>query len=324
MSITGADGHTAPAVGILEMPPLLPALVQRVREHYRVLTFPSSPVERAAFLADHAGFIEVLVIPGPVGAKADLINSLPALRAIVNVGVGYDSIDLNAARSRNIMVSNTPDVLNSCVADLAIGLLLDIFRHISASDRFIRRGEWLTREYPLTTQFSHSRIGIVGLGRIGREIAHRLEAFGVDIMYFNRRQLRDSPYTYVPDPVQLAQRCNALVISTSGGAATKGLISREVLEALGPDGYLVNVSRGSVVDEAALVSLLAQGRLAGAGLDVFTREPSVPEDLFALDNVVIVPHIGSATRTTRAAMNDLAFQNLQGFLETGQLVTPVP
>jgi lactate dehydrogenase-like 2-hydroxyacid dehydrogenase len=324
MSITGADGHAAAAVGILEMPPLLPALVERVREHYRVLTFPSSPAERAAFLTDHGECIEVLVVPGPVGAKAELINSLPALRAIVNVGVGYDSIDLNAARSRNIMVSNTPDVLNSCVADLAIGLLLDIFRHISASDRFIRRGEWLIREYPLTTQFSHSRVGIVGLGRIGREIAHRLEAFGVDIMYFNRRQLRDSPYTYVPDPVQLARRCNALVISTSGGAATKGLISREVLEALGPAGYLVNVSRGSVVDEAALVSLLAQGRLAGAGLDVFAREPSVPEDLFALDNVVIVPHIGSATRTTRAAMNDLAFQNLKGFLETGKLVTPVP
>lgn len=323
MSLTRADGHAAVAVGILEMPPLLPALVERAREQYRVLTLPSSPDERAAFLADHAESIQVLVTPGPVGAKADLINSLPALRAIVNVGVGYDSIDLNAAYSRNIVVSNTPGVLNSCVADLAIGLLLDIFRHISAADRFIRRREWQTREYPLTTQFSHSRIGIVGLGRIGREIAHRLEAFGIDIMYFNRRRLPDSPYTYVADPVQLAQRCDALVVSISGGTATKGLISREVLEALGPKGYLVNVSRGSVVDESALVSLLTQGRLAGAGLDVFAREPSVPEDLLAMDNVVVVPHIGSATRTTRAAMNDLAFQNLKGFLETGRLVTPV-
>jgi lactate dehydrogenase-like 2-hydroxyacid dehydrogenase len=318
---TASNGGDRPR-RVLQMPALHPALVAKLDTEFHAITLPATPAERATFLSEHAGAIDVLVTSGGIGAQADIIHSLPELRAIVNVGVGFDSIDLDAARARQIAVSNTPGVLDDCVADLALGLLIDVFRQISAADRFVRRGEWPGEEYPLMMQFSGSRVGIVGLGRIGRAIARRLEAFGIDIMYYSRRPVEDCGYTYVADIVDLAGRCNALVVSTAGGPDSRQLISRKVLEALA-GGFLVNISRGSVVDEEALVELLQTGHLAGAGLDVFEREPQVPKALFELDNVVIVPHIGSATHNTRAAMIELALQNLTSYLAEGKLVTPV-
>jgi lactate dehydrogenase-like 2-hydroxyacid dehydrogenase len=223
------------------------------------------------------------------------------------------------------VVSNTPDVLTDCVADTAVGLVIDVMRQFSAADRYVRAGRWpVEGNYPLTRQVSNKRVGIIGLGRIGGAIAKRLTAFGCVISYHNRHAVEGSPYAYVGTPVELARGVDVLIVAAAGGAGTQRLVGREVIEALGPDGYLVNIARGSVVDEDALVDALVDGRLAGAGLDVFVNEPQVPEVLLTMDNVVVLPHVASGTVETRAAMEDLTLRNLDSFLKTGQLVTPVP
>jgi lactate dehydrogenase-like 2-hydroxyacid dehydrogenase len=286
---------------------------------------PTDPAQRAEFLAEHATDITVAVTSGRTGVDAELIADLPNLAAIVHFGVGYDTTDLDAAAARGIVASNTPDVLTDCVADTAVGLLIDTLRQFSASDRFVRAGSWSpTNNYPLTRQVSHTRVGILGLGRIGGAIAHRLTAFGCRISYHNRSQVPDSPFSYAPSALELARQVDVLIVAAAGGAGTRHLVDAETLAALGPQGYLINVARGSVIDENALVDALTNGRLAGAGLDVFTDEPNVPEALLALDNVVLLPHVGSATVQTRAAMEDLTLANLDSFLKSGALVTPVP
>jgi lactate dehydrogenase-like 2-hydroxyacid dehydrogenase len=198
-------------------------------------------------------------------------------------------------------------------------------RQFSAADRYVRAGRWpVDGNYPLTRQVSNKRVGIIGLGRIGSAIAVRLSAFGCVISYHNRHEVEKSPYTYVGSPVELARDVDVLIVAAAGGSGTQGLVSREVLEALGADGYLVNIARGSVVDEDALVEALVEGRLAGAGLDVFEDEPQVPRALLTMDNVVLLPHVASGTVETRAAMEELTLRNLDSFLKTGVLVTPVP
>lgn len=299
-----------------------PAVVADIEGHYPSAVLPADPSGRAELLAARAGEVAVLVTSAGVGADADLIESLPRLRAIVSFGVGYDSIDLDAAARRGVVVSNTPGVLNACVADLAVALLLDLFRTVSAADRFVRRGDWLAGGYPLARKFSGSRIGIVGLGRIGRDVARRLEAFDVRLAYHNRRKVEDVEYRYLPTLEDLARESDALVVVVAGGPQTRHLISRSVLRAL-RGGFLVNVARGSVVDEEALVELLVDGTLAGAGLDVYEREPQVPEHLSTMDNVVLAPHVGSATAETRAAMTTLTLENLHTFMSTGALTTPL-
>jgi len=250
---------------------------------------------------------------------------LPRLGAVVNFGVGYDTTDIDAAAARGVQVSNTPDVLTDCVADTAIGLTIDTLRQFPAADRFVRAGQWTPeRNYPLTRQVSGCRIGVIGLGRIGSAIATRFSAFGCQIAYHNRHPVADSPYTYVESPEKLAAQVDVLVIAAAGGPASRNIVSAEVIAALGPQGYLINIARGSVVDEPALVQALTSGGLAGAGLDVFADEPQVPAALLGLDNVVLLPHVGSGTVQTRAAMEALTLQNLDSFLATGQLVTPVP
>ena len=243
----------------------------------------------------------------------------------MNFGVGYDTTDVGAAAARGVAVSNTPDVLTDCVADTAVGLVIDVMRGFSASDRYVRAGRWpVDGMYPLTRQVSNTRVGIIGLGRIGSAIAKRLSAFGCSISYHNRRQIADSPYTYMSSPEELARNVDVLIVAAAGGSSTRKLVSREVIDALGVDGYLVNIARGSVVDEEALVEALSEGRLAGAGLDVFADEPHVPEALLKMDNVVVLPHVGSGTVQTRAEMEELTLRNLDSFLKSGQLVTPVP
>jgi lactate dehydrogenase-like 2-hydroxyacid dehydrogenase len=239
------------------------------------------------------------------------------VRVISSFGVGLDAVDLDAARERGIAVGYTPDVLNDCVADTAMLLLLDAARGGSASDRFLRRGEWVKGTFPLTTRVSGKRLGIVGLGRIGRAIARRAAGFDLEIRYHNRRPVSGVPYSYVSSLVELARWCDFLVVASAGGAQSRGLISAQVLDALGPEGFLVNISRGSVVDEPALVQALVEKRIAGAGLDVFEDEPNVPPALMALDNAVLLPHVASATRETRQAMADLVLDNLVTFFATG-------
>lgn len=270
-----------------------------------------------AFLARHGGEFTGYVSSARYGADAAMIAALPQLRVISIFGVGLDAVDLDAARARGIAVGYTPDVLNDCVADTAMLLLLDVARSGSASDRFVRRGDWRKGTFPLTTSVSHKRLGILGLGRIGRAIAHRAAGFDLEIRYHNRRPLTDVPYGYVPSALELALWADFLVVASAGGVQTRGMVSAEILDALGPEGFLVNIARGSVVDEQALVKALVQERIAGAGLDVYEDEPNVPPALFALDNVVLLPHVASATRETRQAMADLVLDNLVSFFATG-------
>jgi lactate dehydrogenase-like 2-hydroxyacid dehydrogenase len=309
---------------VLQVGPLKPSLSRTLADDYAAWTLPEPDAEREQFLAEHGADVTAVVTSGRTGVDAALMAALPNLGAVVNFGVGYDTTDVDAAALRGVGVSNTPDVLTDCVADTAVGLMIDTLRQFSAADRYVRAGRWpVDGNYPLTRQVSNTRVGIIGLGRIGRAIAQRLSAFGCTISYHNRHRVTDSPYSYAESPVELARGVDVLVVAAAGGDGTRGLVSREVIDALGPQGYLINIARGSVVDQDALVSALLNGGLAGAGLDVFTDEPEVPGELFGLDNVVLLPHVASGTVETRAAMEALTLQNLDSFLATGELVTPV-
>jgi lactate dehydrogenase-like 2-hydroxyacid dehydrogenase len=305
-------------VGRLE-PPLADALANR----YGALTFPDGS-ERAAFLRDHAPSITAIVTSGPPGVDGDLMTALPHLGAIVNYGAGYEAIDVDAARRRGIGVSNTPDVLTDTAADTAAGLIISTMRGLCAADRYVRSGRWpVEGEFPLTRDVNGTQVGILGMGRIGSAIAKRLAAFDCAIAYHNRHEVAGSPYRYAASPLELAESVDVLVVSAAGGKGTHQLVSRAVLEALGEDGYLINIARGSVVDQDALVEMLNAGALAGAGLDVYADEPTVPSELRELDNVVLLPHVGSATSRTRSAMTALALRNLDEYLAHGTLTTPV-
>ncbi|MGH8848600.1 MAG: 2-hydroxyacid dehydrogenase, partial [Polaromonas sp.] len=254
-----------------------------------------------------------------------LMDQLPALEIVSIMGVGYDGVDVPAALERRISVTHTPGVLNDEVADLAIGLMLSVARRIPQADQYVRAGRWVKEgAMPLTRKVSGARLGIVGLGRIGQAIAKRAEAFGMPIAYTARSAKPELPYDFYPTAKALAAQVDFLVVITPGGAGTRHLINADVLKALGPEGYLINVARGSVVDETALLEALQQGVIAGAGLDVFEKEPYVPEALWAMDNVVLTPHIASGTRQTRQAMADLAAGNLQAHFAGQPLLSPVP
>lgn len=308
---------------VLQVGPLKPSLSETLRTRYRALELP--PGEASAdFLAEHGAGVTAAVTSGRTGVDAALMERLPDLRAVINFGVGYDTTDVARAVERGITVSNTPDVLTDCVADTAVGLALDVTRGLSAADRFVRRGDWAQGPYPLMHRLSGRRIGILGLGRIGQAVATRLSAFGCPISYHSRREVPGVGYTYAATPRELAAGVDVLVVTAAGGPSSTHLVDREVLEALGPDGFLVNVARGSVVDEEALVELLLAGRLRGAGLDVFAHEPQVPQALLDLDSVVLLPHLGSGTHETRAAMEQMVLDNLDAFLERGSVLTPVP
>ncbi|ORV89772.1 hydroxyacid dehydrogenase [Mycolicibacterium iranicum] len=309
---------------MLQVGPLKPSLERTLAEDYAAAVLPDSAAERADFLTRRGAEFTAAVTSGRTGVDADLMIALPNLGAVINFGVGYDTTDVAAAETRGVGVSNTPDVLTDCVADTAVGLMIDTLRQFSASDRYVRAGRWpVDGNYPLTRQVSNTRVGIIGLGRIGKAIALRLSAFGCRISYHNRHAIADSPYLYEASPLDLASNVDVLVVAAAGGEGTRGLVSREVIEELGPRGYLINIARGSVVDQDALVDALLNGKLAGAGLDVFADEPKVPEELFALNNVVLLPHVASGTEQTRAAMEALTLRNLDSFLATGKLVTPV-
>jgi lactate dehydrogenase-like 2-hydroxyacid dehydrogenase len=279
--------------------------------------------DQAALLASVGPRIRGIATTGGRGAEAKLIAALPALEIIACYGVGTDAIDLAAARARGIVVTNTPDVLTDDVADLGVALLLAASRRICEGDRYVRSSAWLKGDMGLTRKFSGSKVGILGLGRIGQAIARRCAAFDCAIAWHGPRAKPDVPYRFVPSLVDLAKESDFLVLSCPGGAATRNLVDRRVLDALGPEGILVNVSRGSVVDEAALVAALAEGRLGGAALDVFVDEPRVPPALFAMDNVVLQPHVASATVETRGAMGDLVINNLRNHFASKPVITPV-
>lgn len=302
---------------VLQNGRLLPALEAALADRYELhpLWREADP---QAFLAAHGADFTGYIASARLGADAEMLTALPNLRVVSIVGVGLDAVDLGAARARGIAVGYTPQVLDDCVADTALLLLLDVARRGSEADRFVRRGAWAGgAAFALGTRASGKRVGILGLGRIGRAIARRCAGFDMEIRYHNRRPLADVPYGYAASALELARWAEFLVVAAAGGPASRHLVSAEILDALGPRGFLVNIARGSVVDEQALAAALAQGRLAGAGLDVYAHEPQVPEALLRLDNTVLLPHISSATHETRQAMADLALANLQAFFDTG-------
>ncbi|MBN8904551.1 MAG: 2-hydroxyacid dehydrogenase, partial [Rhodospirillales bacterium] len=263
----------------------------------------------AAWLSRHGAEIEGVVTGGHLGLPAAVMTGLPRLRVIAINGVGFDKVDLALARSRGVRVTNTPDVLTDDVADLAVGLTLALLRRLPQADAYVRAGRWPAGEMPLATKLTGKRIGIFGLGRIGRAAARRFAGFTDAIAYADVTR-QDVPFTWHPDPVALAAGSDVLVICAAASADTRRIIGTPVFEALGPSGVLVNVARGSIVDEPALVAALQAGRLGGAALDVFEDEPNVPAALIGMENVVVTPHIASATNETRRAMGELMIDNI--------------
>jgi len=305
---------------LLQALALPPFLEQPLAERYDVQRLPPAGPDRQTFLQAHGASFEGLVTSAAVGYDQALLAALPNAKVISSMGVGLDKLDLPAAARRGIPVGYTPDVLNDCVADLAFALMLDAGRRLSEADRYVRSGRWATAPgtpasapFPLARRVSGARLGIVGLGRIGRTIARRSLGFDMEVRYHARRQVPDVEWTYEPGLLELARWSDFLVVITAGGAATQHLIDDKVLDALGTKGFLINVARGSVVDEAALLRALQEKRIAGAGLDVFEDEPRVPPAFFALDNVVMAPHIASATVQTRHAMAQRVMDNLEAF-----------
>ena len=279
--------------------------------------------DRDALVARVGQSIRGLVQGGGTVTPTALLDTLPNLEIISVFGVGYDGVPTSYCREHDILVTNTPDVLTDDVADVAVALILMTGRDFVRADRFVRAGEWMRRSLPLATKLSGKSVGILGLGRIGKAIAKRVDAMGMRVAYTGRTR-QDVPYRYVPTLEALAADVDFLVVACPGGAATRHVVGEKVLAALGRKGTLVNIARGSIVDEAALVRALERGTIKGAGLDVFDKEPQVPEALFAMDNVVLLPHVGSATHETRKAMADLCKANLDRWFAEGQVLTLVP
>ncbi|MEJ5081680.1 2-hydroxyacid dehydrogenase [Ochrobactrum sp. MYb379] len=295
--------------------------VQRLSGEFKVKRIPKG--DAALVEASWAG--DVTGIASMSTVNAGLIDALPNLEIIGNFGVGYDAVDAKHAATKSVMVTNTPDVLNDEVADTTIGLLIDTVRELSKSQEFLRSGEWVKQgRYPLSKLSLRGRkVGIFGLGRIGKAVAYRVEAFGLPISYHNRRKSDDVSYAYYPSLLELANAVDTLILVAPGGAETEKAVNAEVLRALGSEGVLINIGRGSVVDEAALAEALKNGTIAAAGLDVFANEPNVPQALLDAPNTVLLPHIGSASEKTREGMADLVIDNLISWFDKGEALTPV-
>jgi lactate dehydrogenase-like 2-hydroxyacid dehydrogenase len=307
---------------VLAVAKLHPFYLQALQTLYTV--HDRTHTEDPAAFADLAPRIVGVAGTGEASVPRSLLAQLPHAKVVSVFGVGYDGVDVGAAIEFGIPVTHTPDVLTDDVADLAMGLVLSVGRAIPQADQFVRAGRWPSGPITLARKVSGARMGIVGLGRIGKAIAQRAKAFGMSIAYTARSEKPDSGFTFFPSTLELAAHVDFLVAITPGGAGTQHLINAQVLKALGPRGFLINVARGSVVDESALIEALQQGTIAGAGLDVFAQEPHVPEALWRLSNVVLTPHMASATTETRQAMADLAFANMQAGISGQPLRTPVP
>ncbi len=306
---------------LLLLAPLPPFLQEPLEANYRCI-FGRDQVELEAALREHGEEIQGIVGTGGSVVSAEMLERLTKLGIIAVNGVGYDRVEIDACKARGVRVTNTPDVLTADVADLAVALVLMTSRNLIRANRDLCAGEWAAGATRLTQSLHGKRAGIVGLGRIGKAIAERLGPFGLEVGYFGR-SWQEVEYQFFADLRQLAAWADFLVVACPGGSSTRLLIDEAVLTALGSKGILINIARGSVVDEAALIRVLAEGQLAGAGLDVFENEPVVPPELLAHPNVVLLPHVGSATRETRGAMADLVLRNLAAHFSGKELITPV-
>ena len=306
---------------ILMLAPMPPLVIGALEEGFTLHKAWTAP-DPDGFLREVGPRVRGIAAGGHVPIDGALFDQLPRLEIVSSFGVGYDHVDAKEAGRRGIVVTNTPDVLTDEVADLAIGLLIATLRHLPQVDRYLRAGKWLDKPYPLTPTLRGRKVGILGLGRIGRAVARRLEGFDVPIAYHGRSR-QDVPYAYHPTLVGLAQEVDVLISVAPGGADTRNMVNAEVLRALGPDGVFINVGRGSVVDEPALVRALADGTILSAGLDVFADEPNVPAELTAMEHVVLLPHVGSASVETRRAMGQLVVDNLRSWFAGKGALSPV-
>ncbi|MGL4239993.1 MAG: 2-hydroxyacid dehydrogenase [Beijerinckiaceae bacterium] len=311
------------SVHVLLPAPTMPLIMEGIDKAFTLHRLWEQP-DPDSFIAAHGGSIRAIAGGAKKRMDGEWLARLPKLEFVSNFGVGYDGVDAAWCGSNGVIVSNTPDVLTDEVADLAVGLLLATIRQLPQADAYLRRGEWLKGNYPLTTTLRGRRIGIVGLGRIGKSIATRLAAFGVEIAYHGRSRQSDVAYPYYASLVELAGACDVLLSVAPGGAETNRIINAEVLKALGPDGILVNVGRGTVVDEAALIAALRDKTILSAGLDVFEDEPRVPQALIDMPHVVLLPHVGSASHHTRRLMGQLVVDNLVSWFSGKGPLTPVP
>jgi lactate dehydrogenase-like 2-hydroxyacid dehydrogenase len=291
---------------------------------FNVIEFPRG--DRASFFANEAQRVRSIAVAG-TSERLDgpFMARFPRLEIISSFGVGYDHVDAAWAGAHGITVTNTPDVLTEEVADTALGLLLCTARELPQAERYVRAGKWVQKNYPLSRATLRNRtVGLVGMGRIGQAIARRLDAMLVPVAYHSRRPVAGLPYRHYPDLIGMAREVDVLLVITPGGAETKNLINAEVLKALGPDGILINMARGSVVDEPALIKALQDKTILSAGLDVYAREPQVPKELITMENVVLFPHLGSASVATREKMDQLVVDNLVAWAAGKPPLTPVP
>lgn len=308
---------------LLQIGNITPRMTDRLQADFDIVEYFKFE-NKDRLVADNQDEIVCILTDGHWGVPDNLMDRLPNLEIISSYGVGYDAIDANFAASKNIVVTNTPEVLNDEVADTAILLWLAVFRQLIQADKWARQGTWEKEgSFPLSRSVQNQKIGILGLGRIGETIAKRAKAFEAEIHYHSRSK-KNNDYHYHVSPKELAENVDVLFVITPGGNATKHLVDLGVLKALGKSGTLINVSRGSVVDEKALIEALQTGALGSAGLDVFEAEPFIPDELKNMKNVVLTPHIGSATTQTRQAMGDLTCDNLLSYFKSGRVFTPVP
>ena len=308
---------------LLMIGPLLPHTMRQLEAAYTLHRYDLAQ-DKPAMLAAIASRVRAIVTRGDYPLKRDVMQAMPNVELIASSGAGYDAIDIDAARELGMTVTHTPGAVNECVADTAWALILATVRRTVFNDRHVRAGGWLKSPVPLTDKVWGERLGILGLGGIGKAIARRGEAFRMNIAYHGRTRQPGVSYQYYESPVELASNVKILVCALPGRDETRGLVDRHVLDALGPNGYFINISRGSTVDEPYLVDALVNQPLAGAGLDVFAKEPHVPEALFDLDNVVLQPHSASGTHDTRHAMGQIVVENLAAFFAGRPLLTPIP
>ena len=309
---------------ILMIAPMMPRVMTTLEDADMVHRLWEA-TDRDAFVTRVAANIRGVATNGSVGIAGDLIDALPKLEIIVCYGVGVDAIDLSHAKARGIPVTTTPDVLTVDVADMAVGLMIASSRHLVRGDQYVRTQAWAQKgEMPLTSRMTGKKAGIVGLGRVGKALAKRLTAFDMQISYTDVTAQSDQPFTFIADLTELARSSDFLIVTAAGGAASRKMVNQTVLEALGEKGILINVSRGSIVDEDALIATLKAGKLGGAGLDVFFNEPHVPEALLKFENVVLMPHHSSGTVESRNAMGDLVIANLEAHFQGKPLLTPFP
>ncbi len=317
----GAGGRLA--IELLQVAPLAPILLDRLKPDYIIHDYLAAK-DPDALLSDVGPRVRGILAGGMKGPNANLINSLPKLEIIASMSVGYDATDVVAAQARGVIVTHTPEVLTGDVADLAMAFILMAPRRIAESERYLRAGKWTSGRMGLGTTVRGKRLGILGLGRIGKAVARRAEVFGLNIAYFDVKPMGDLTYRAYPTLLDLAAASDILLVACEGGAQSRGIVDAGVLAALGPEGYLINTARGPIVDQPALIRALETGAIAGAALDVLDGEPQVPAALMAMENVVLTPHIASSTVETRRAMADLVIDNLAAHFAGKPVLTPVP